>query len=30
MTIDVLIEPVGKLRPVNNVKRHARPAAKGA
>jgi len=24
---DVLNEPIGKLRPVGNVKRHARPAA---
>jgi GntR family transcriptional repressor for pyruvate dehydrogenase complex len=30
MTIDVLNEPVGKLRPVGNVKRRARPAAKVA
>jgi DNA-binding FadR family transcriptional regulator len=30
MTIDVLNESVGRPRPVNNVKRHARPAAKPA
>ena len=30
MTIDVLNEPIGKLRPVGNVKRNARPAAKAA
>ena len=29
-TIDVLNEFIGKLRPVNNVRRHARPAAKAA
>jgi DNA-binding FadR family transcriptional regulator len=30
MTIDVLNEPVGNPRPVNNVKRHTRPAARAA
>ena len=30
MTIDVLNEPTAKLRPVRNVRRHARPAAKAA
>jgi DNA-binding FadR family transcriptional regulator len=30
MTIDVLSEPVGKLRPVGNIKRRVRPAAKVA
>jgi hypothetical protein len=29
-TIDVLSEPIGKLRPVGSVKRHARPTAKVA
>ena len=28
MTIDVLNEPIGKLRPVRNVRRQARPAGK--
>ena len=27
MTIDVLNEPIGKLRPVGNVRRKARPVA---
>lgn len=30
MTIDVLSEPIGKPRPVGNVKRHSRPGAKAA
>jgi DNA-binding FadR family transcriptional regulator len=30
MTIDVLNEPIGKLRPVRNVKRQVRPAAKAS
>jgi hypothetical protein len=28
MTIDVLSEPIGKLRPVNNIRRHEQPRAK--
>lgn len=30
MTIDVLNEPIGRLRPVRNVRRHARPATRAA
>ena len=29
-TTGVLNEPIGKLHPVNNVKRHVRPVAKAA
>jgi len=30
MTIDVLNEPIGRMRPVRNVKRQVRPAGKAA